>query len=480
MDAPKHRLAAHDGARKRGDDGSANGRPAPKRTKRRRRQGTSASQAPVDSIHQAAVPPIAELAHGRAGDHPAVEQLLLAVYHGPPPGLMHAQFDDPLYEPTDRLLVKYGGRTVAHVHLMRRTMYYVGLKVPICQVNRLATLPEHRGRGYARGLLAAAERQMIEDGALAATLQAPATELFARCGYVPGGLCRTSRADTRAVLAQLSGESRGSPLVEPRRPLNIRLWRHFELPALQRLYRQNAGRLVGPLVRSEPYWRWLISCTTFDRIYVAIDGPDHLEPEQPNSPIVGYAVVKGQHVLELMTAPGHPTAARELLARVCADAIERDCHALVCHAPSDDPLHALLQQSGGSSPQATSDRHELLMTRLLPDSLALASAICPLLYQRARAAPFGRPCALGIDLDGQRLRLRLTRRSARFEPGSLGRHYLRLDVAAWTRLIGGHVSAAQLLESRRAEVSSTSAGQVARAVFPLATYWRPPWDGTTA
>jgi GNAT superfamily N-acetyltransferase len=393
---------------------------------------------------------------------------------------LHAQFDDPYYEPSDRLLVRYSGRVVAHVHLLRRTMYFQGLKVPICQVNRLATLPEHRSRGYARGLLTAADHQMIEDGALAATVQTSTADVFTSCEYVAGGRCGTSRADARAVLGQLSAGPLSSPLALPPVPLNIRLWRQFELPALQRIYRQNASRLVGPLVRSEAYWRWLISCATFERIYVAIDGPDHLEPEQQGSPIVGYAVVRGQHILELMTTPGHPTAARELLARVCADAIERDCHAVVCHAPGDDSMHGLFARAGGQFHLSEDERNKLLMTRLLRDPVAFATVLCPLLYERARAAPFARPCSLGIDLDGRRLRLKLTRRSARFESGSLGRHYLRLDTPAWTRLVAGHTSAAQLLDEGQAEVSSARAREIVQAVFPSVVFWRPPWDGTTA
>ena len=45
---------------------------------------------------------------GRAGDHPDIYQLLLAVFQGPSREEFSASQDDPNYEPANRLLVKQG------------------------------------------------------------------------------------------------------------------------------------------------------------------------------------------------------------------------------------------------------------------------------------------------------------------------------------------------------------------------------------
>src|SRR5204863_3111054 len=123
------------------------------------------------------------------------------------------------------------------------------------------------------------------------------------------------------------------------RPLSIRLWRHVEMPALMRLYRQNTAAAYGPLDRTEAFWRWLIGRKAYDSLLVALDGPDKLELEENVAPIVGYAVLRQERVVELLSVPGHPTANYQLLARACGDAMERDRQDLFFHAPPHHPLH---------------------------------------------------------------------------------------------------------------------------------------------
>ena len=108
-----------------------------------------------------------------------------------------------------------------------------------------------------------------------------------------------------------------------RKPLNIRPWRRVELGALSRIYNQNLVGAVGSFQRTEAYWKWLIQRSGYDQICIALDGPDLLELEEVHAPIVGYAVTRGERIVELLTAPGYPMAASQLLVRACRDAIER-------------------------------------------------------------------------------------------------------------------------------------------------------------
>ena len=342
-------------------------------------------------------------------------------------------------------------------------------------IESLATLPENQGRGHASRLLAAARKQMVEDGGLIATLSAPHRKLFARDGFFACGHHSFSQADVRSVLANMPTQP-PSLLGRKRSPLNLRLWRHFELPALMRLYRQNIGTTIGSLYRSEAYWRWLISRAAFDQIVIAIDGPDRLSLEEGSSPIVGYAVVKGDQILELMTKPGHPTVARQLLARVCRDAIEHDYHSLVLHAPPQEPLHELLVLAGGSYHRRPAAQHEVFMVSPLVEVATLLARVCDELHLRARAAELSRPCQLGLQLDDETLSVGLTRRSVKVGPGSLGRNFLRASQVDFLRLLLGHHHLDDAIASGRIECSTPLAAKIALAVFPNVSLWRPPWD----
>src|SRR5262245_36589901 len=67
---------------------------------------------------------VARVVPACAGDHPAVHQLLSAVFHAPSRDAFYSSLDDPFYEPRDRLLVKRGQRIVAHLHLTKRVMHF--------------------------------------------------------------------------------------------------------------------------------------------------------------------------------------------------------------------------------------------------------------------------------------------------------------------------------------------------------------------
>src|ERR1700704_1849440 len=69
------------------------------------------------------------LVPARAGDHPAIHQLLLSQFRGPSSVEFQAQLDEPLYEPTDRLLVKQRDDVVAHLRLTKRLLSFGPLKI---------------------------------------------------------------------------------------------------------------------------------------------------------------------------------------------------------------------------------------------------------------------------------------------------------------------------------------------------------------
>jgi predicted acetyltransferase len=400
--------------------------------------------------------------------------MLLAVFQGPSRDEFYAQTEDPFYEPHDRLLVKRGYRVFSHLHLLRRTMRFGQAALPISGVHWLATLPEFRGEGFASRLVHEAERRMADDGTLIGIVRTPTPRFFQRLGWSLCGRHCFSQAKAREVLARLHSEH----AARLAKPLSIRLWRHVEMPALQRIYQQNTAHAFGPLERTETYWRWLVGRKGYDSLLVALDGPDKLELEEQIAPIVGYAVLRQERIIELMTAPGHPTAGYQLLARACGDAIEHDRQNFTLDVPPGNSLHRLVCAAGGELQHQEARDGEVFMVKII-SPLKLLTALAPELEARARQADVARDVELGLSVDGNRWRLVFTRRGFRVRPG-LGRSYLTLSRAEFTRMALGHHSAGELSAAGRLQASTHTAQELADVLFPAISLWRPPWDDLPA
>jgi hypothetical protein len=275
------------------------------------------------------------------------------------------------------------------------------------------------------------------------------------------------------VLARLSAEP------PPRTPLSIRLWRHVELPSLMRVYCQNTSQAYGPLERSEPYWRWLISRKAFDHIIVAIHGRDRMELVDTNAPIVGYAVVRQGCVVELLTSPDFPTAAVQILGRACGDSIERNRQTISIEAPPGDPLHRLMAEAGGTTNAGESDYGEVQMVKIL-NPAQFVRTIEPALAERTRSEHLPPVCELGLLVDNSKHTLTVTRRGSRLSSGRLGRSYLALKENEFTRLMLGHNDVAESVAQERIVPSTQIALATARAMFPRLPLWRPTWDEAPA
>ncbi len=427
---------------------------------------------------------------GRAGDHPDVYQLLLAVFQGPSREEFYASQDDPTYDPSNRLLVRHNGRLVSHVQLVSRSMNFGPLQLPVDRVTWLATLPEFRSQGFAGTLLEAANRNAssrsfaIQNGsALASTARAASNSMptwgmlttsipryFRRSGWAVCGRHSRSRAKARNIL----GRYWADPALRAR-PLNIRLWRHVELSALMRIYSQNTAGAFGPLVRSEPYWRWLISRKAFDHIIVAIAGPDKLELDEASAPIVGYAVVRQQRVVELLTDPAYPHAGPQLLARACSDAIERDQQEIDLEAPPSDPLHDFVAAADGEFCHREMDDQDVFMVRR-PEMIGIARSVATLWESRVRESGALRACELGLLIGADKYLLTVGRRGTRLVAGRLSRNYIACSSTELTRLVLGHSDPAEAIDGGRLVASTQLALEWANLLFPRIPIWQPSWD----
>jgi predicted N-acetyltransferase YhbS len=437
------------------------------------------------------------------GDHATVYYFLQAVFQGPSRAEFQASLDDPFYEPYDRLLLRQKRRIAAHVHLTHRTMHFGTVALPAARLGWLGVALEHRGEGLATHLLRAAESRMAIDGALVGVLRTSIPHFFRRTGWALCGQASYRRANARALLARLL--DRGL-IPRPRRRLHIRPWLQWEQGALARIYGQNAawedssrrrcgdadedrdGRQPaaaeglaahGSVERTAAYWHWLLTRHAYDQVYVALEGPEQLELGEISTRIVGYAVTRGEQIVELMTAPDRPRAAAELLARCCGDAIEHDRHCVLLHAPPGCPLFDVFDEAGGCGPARVPEHGEVCMMRLL-NPLELLRRLCGEFERRAAAARLPRPLDLGLLVEGQKYQLELGPEGVAATSQRVGRSYLRLNVADFTRLVLGQLDWDAAIGDGRLECSTALAGEAGRVLFPSLPLWHPPWDDMPA
>ena len=410
------------------------------------------------------------------GDHATIYYFLQSVFQAPSRTEYNASLEDPFYEPRDRMLLRRQRRIVAHAHLTHRTMALGSLAIPAAGLQWLGVAPEQQGRGLGLHLLRAAEDQMHVDGALVGMLRTSRPHFFRQSGWALCGQPSYRRADARAIVARLL-DRRMIP--RRRRRLHIRPWLQWELAALTRIYNQNLVTLCGPLERTDAYWRWLIGRRGCETLYVALEGPDQLELGEVSTRIVGYAAVRGNQIVELMASPDCPRASAELLYRCCGDAIERDCHSLVLHAPPGCPLFEFFDEAGGSGSSHASDRGEVQMMRLV-SPLEFLQRLGSEFAGRAAAVDLPRPLELGLLVDGQKYQIELGAERVGATSERMGRSYLRLNIADFTRLVLGQLDWDLAVSDGRLECSTALAGVAGRALFPSLPHWRPPWDDLPA
>jgi GNAT superfamily N-acetyltransferase len=413
-----------------------------------------------------------------AGDHAAVHQLLTAVFQGPTRDDFYSALEDPVYEPCDRLVVKRGAQVLSHLHLAQRVMRFGDDSLPLSTAYRLATLPEYRGRGYAKRLLTGADEAMTADGSVLGLLTTRIPHFFRPSGWVVCMRHSHAQVGSRDLLAQLSAGGFAPHATDE--ALNIRPWRHVELPSLIRLYQESTAVSYGPIERNEAYWRWLVNRLagqrqTTDGIFVALAGPKRFDFDFDDAAIVGYCVQRDDRILELVASPKHPGVAERLLARACGEAIERDNHVVRLHLSPTDPLWNVVAAAGGTLQRSEQYQGEVTMVKLL-DPVGFLKRLLPVLHQRATAAAIRRPVELGVTVDDLKLRLTVSRRSVKVVKAPIGRNGIKLSDADFTRLLLGHLNVAEAAADGRVQSTNRVALQTAAALFPQVPLWHPPLD----
>jgi predicted N-acetyltransferase YhbS len=447
------------------------------------------------------------LVPAKAGDHTAIHQLLLSQFRGPSPLEFQAQLDEPLYEPTDRLLVKHRENVVAHLRLTKRVLQFGPLRIPAAGFMDLATATPWQGRGFASALIGAGEQQAVRDGAVLGLTRTTASDLFARHGWTPCGRQTFSIAGARQILAHLrattppdvhnsSDDQNAADALLSRHhkplPLIIRPLRRLEIPAVTAVYEQGMAKAHGANIRNEVYWEWLMSRHAFERAYVAILGDHHLELPELLAAVAGCVFVSGSRIVELLARPGAPPAVElALLARICSDAIERSQTNVRFDGPPAHPIHQIFRATGGEYHSSEAHEGEVNMARLFNPLQTLREMSGELLL-RTRSAGLA-PQVLGLEVfnhdadvrrathdDSRTYRLIISKRHVRLKPGNLGRNYLALRRRDLTPLLLGHWQLEEAIGTGCVRASTQRARRAAEALFPQLPWHRPPLDDLVA
>ena len=411
-----------------------------------------------------------QIAPARAGDQAEILQLLAGLPSPPSKAEFHAAVDHPDHDSANRLVARLAGRIVGHAEIVPRAIRIGDATVQAAVLDRVAVLPECRGAGHGQRLVKAAEDRMRQLGAAVVFSRTRIAASFHELGWsVLGRDCATPGRPTAILSRLLEGPRRDGEAV------TMRQWRHVELPAILRIYTQNAARFVGPLDRSEVYSRWLVSRGAFDSIIVALMGQDRYDLHETTARIVGYCVQSGNRVLELLADPEFPGLEREILARVCAEAIENDRQEIAYESGASDPLHQAV--AGGESLVSSGDR---MVVAKMFRPLDVLTAVAPAAAARVVAAGIRETVELGLDAPGFRGSIIVADGKATVHAGRSGRSYLTLADEELAKLLLGQCDPEEAAAAARLQPSTQVAQKLATLLFPRMPLWYPMWDDLPA
>lgn len=440
---------------------------------------------PVDLTPPAWMAEECRVTPARAGDQTEILQLLSGLPTPPSRAEFHAAVDHPEHDSANRLVARLAGRIVGHIEISPRTIMVGDAPVKAAVLDRVAILPECRGAGHGQRLVQAAEERMQELGVVVAFSRTRIAASFHELGWsVLGRDCATPGRPTDILARLLDLPQRQGPEV------TMRQWRHVELPAILRIYEQNAGRFVGPLARSEVYARWLISRGAFDSIIVALQGNDRYDLHETTAKIVGYCIQSGNRVLEVLADPDYRGLESEILARACTEAIENDRQELIYESSPADPLHQAVVGPRTDEPLPQSSSRTPAQDRMIVakvfDPRELLTTLAPTVADRVQAAGIREPVELGFDNDQFRGSITVTAggdrepRAAAIHPGRVGRSYLRIADDEFARLLLGQCDPLEAVTAERIEPSTQMALKLAEQLFPRLPLWCPMWDDLPA
>jgi hypothetical protein len=207
-------------------------------------------------------------------------------------------------------------------------------------------------------------------------------------------------------------------------------------------------------------------------------GQDRYDLHETTARIVGYAIQSGNRVLELLADPEFPGLDREILARVCGEAIENDRQEILYEAGASDPMHAAVAGADAAAGGVNSGDRMIVAKVFRP--LQLLEAMAPAVAARVTEAGIRETLELGLDAPNFRGSIIVADGKASVHAGRVGRSYLRLSADELARLLLGQCDPHEAAAAGRLESSTQVAQKLASQLFPRVPLWCPMWDDLPA
>ena len=180
---------------------------------------------------------------GNKGDHPHILRLLSQAFQSPIDDDFQSRLDEPLYAPSDRLLLCRDEQLIGHVQVSKQVGWFHGQRCVFARLQDFVTLPEYRSSELDAPLLEVAESVALNEGALLALVRTDRPEWFEQHGWSCFRGQGHTRANTRAILSHLDAQQ---TLRKRRLPtIEVRTWRHFQLDSILQLCRRICGALCN-------------------------------------------------------------------------------------------------------------------------------------------------------------------------------------------------------------------------------------------
>jgi len=438
--------------------------------------------------------PIYDLADGSlramratSGDYSAVEQFLCVDLRR----LRATDFQDHFENsetPLDyRLLLKRHEQIVGHVLLRFGDVRWGQSRIATCRFGPLDLLPEYRNSVATNAMLQAIERTARERRTvliradLADVSQGEPLSHWPTHWLTTAGLGRFE-SHPQAILAELEIRTEnGSTLkrreyVQSRRETHIRPFRQIELPALMKIYRSYEAAGFGFLHRTEDQWQALARGTPKTHILVAVDHRRNRRIKQRGGQIVAYAVIRDNNIVEMIGMASHALATEHLLARLCADAVERNVPTI--QLPAWIPGGGFHEVCAAAARSVKAANPSLKQPEIVcvPSEKLLVRRLGPELLRRWQAIGGGKDAELGWGSGDRACRLILSEKGAKLQAGSDAADRLICSHQVWVRLLIGELSAPVAFATDLLEASTPTARHLAEVLFPQLPVWHSAWD----
>ncbi|MBI1248438.1 hypothetical protein GC197_11450 [bacterium] len=417
------------------------------------------------------------LTASQEGDQFAILQLMKHCLYSYDENEFHSQQERPDYEPRERLTFRLGNQIIGHIRCVPQQVWLHGSLSAYLQASEFLLAPEHVDIANVDAFFQCLDRTFHHyPGAfMMHRTSAAMAQRLARFGWVPLSNRFRSKAATEPFLALVRGQAinnRTDELSAKKPGIWIRLMRQVEAEALVSLYENSFQSNQIGTPRSASMWDWLLRRKAFDALYVAIHGGNKLALEDAIDRIAGYAVVKDNQILEVVTQPHEASVKIPLINRICSDLYEADFREFCLEAPAVDPLHQVLHDA--PSAQNTLAGEELLVR--MPDPIQQLAEFSTLLHQRAKSRGIDLPLDLGLLIDGEKYCIHLGKRKGTLTDGRLGRSYLELTNAQVVRMVLGDLPIDELIESGEVVASTQVAHQAASQLLDYCPPWFPAVD----